>query len=390
MQASVAPSIPAADEDEAHVIEFAYAYRHVSELGAAAQELSPQFDYHLCFAVSEPSDERPDLMHVRHRLNPHRFRSPSNDVSGVMGLLYELGEKEGDKRTASFERAVADMILFRAEEAVRAVLERHPDAPITLLIRGPLFPKLRGRLLMSGIADSLSVYLVTSEPKLLERMDLHANSAPVPLENLQRMEIGHGTEMIPPAGIDKGTRCWIIRNADGVSHFELIANMDRGIAAEDWCKIHRSDVERLADNSLTSLYAEAVSAILQFYGQVRTPILDEEGATTTRQVGTSGSGLADAKHFRPLQVSEAAAILSPYQDSLDTDWPDFRLFLENEFCPKVNALGRDDDARAALRDMLPRHGFEAARNRLRSSWSKDKLREILRQMEAAAPDFEDE
>jgi hypothetical protein len=327
------------------------------------------FDYHICVGYRVSGTET--FRHYQHRLNPKHFRSSSNDVSGTFGLL---GNKENEQRIASFERAVADLVHVNASAALHA----SEAEEAVLFIRGPMIPKLRGRLLMSAISREIQVYSVTEDRAQLECMDLQANPEGASYEQiLGDMKDGEIRGTIPPAGLDKGTRSWLARRDGALMHFELVANMHRGELTGDWLKARESEIYRcFADGALTNFAAAVKLEIEGFYG---VPTANQPPLPIPKPSTRDAGGLKTTDADRvPV---EARRLIFAYKPFLSRKgWGEFSAAVENEFWPAVVSANRMSRAVAVLEECRPRHlrSIDPMKNRLRVKRALKRLRDLLR------------
>lgn len=348
----------------------ACAWLRREEIGHTMQD----FDVHLCIGIESDGNKR--FHHFLHKLNPKKFHSPSNDVAGTMGLL---GGSESEARMASFDRTIGDLLHIYTSDAFCTI---PPGTPVRVLVGGPLIPKMRGRFLLTGASTTVRVFFVTREMKWLERMDLQGSSeSSSPEEYAHQLQRGTATKVIPPAGQDKGTRCWLVKNSDGeLIHFELIANMSRGAISEKWQNERKAEVVMLADDiSLRLLTTAAQDEIRRFHETAKLPQVPAPSPQFVgRRAGRRDRALAE---FSELPERAAKVFLEHKNFFTRKEWSEFVPYVEKDFWPKVISMGRVDGALAAIESFRPLHVVNQMQNLIKSANAIRRLRRLLDELD---------
>jgi hypothetical protein len=171
------------------------------------------------------------------KLNP---RIPEHDLSDVEGTFGLIGGGKDDPRSISFERLLADLLIRELE--VHTFSEGHT----VVAIQGPLIPKLRGRLLYRSISERLSLFAVTWDPQIVNRMESarHLITSLRPDPN-SRVNLSN---VYPSRQVDRATRHWVATMGNGDAapsavHFEGI--LDPAIA--NWESTCKSQIGMMMD-----------------------------------------------------------------------------------------------------------------------------------------------
>jgi len=174
-----------------------------------------------------------------------------SDVSGTLGLLWPISNHDAKVKASAFERQVSDTLLWTLTECGFS-----PDKRTTVVLQGPLLPKLRGRLSYRCISESISIFALTYQPEWFGRIEAAAAS----FEYLQRRidkSRDSGDPLVgptyPPVAQNHVTRSWVCSVADRPVHFELITNAwessgDRFTTVQEWVgRLIRDDMLPKAD-----------------------------------------------------------------------------------------------------------------------------------------------
>jgi len=117
---------------------------------------------------------------------------------------------QDDPRPTVFERTIADLLLWRIEQAAK-------DAPTTVLLQGPMLPKLRGRIAYRSWKHKARIYAITYDPYWLKYLGFASATQATMEESLQ---------VQPPFSLDAVSRGWLMTLDSQPVYIETITNMD--------------------------------------------------------------------------------------------------------------------------------------------------------------------
>lgn len=160
----------------------------------------------------------PRVVTYRATLPGRRNHHAQSDVAGNLGLIVPVSDDSAEKRAAASERLIADAIIWELSKI------KFGNEKTSLLIQGPMLPKLRGRLLYRGIPPHIAIWAVTWQPEWFWRLEASQQM----LRNIDYLPgDGQGivSAMYPPEGIDRASRSWVCKRAEkAVYHFEVLIN----------------------------------------------------------------------------------------------------------------------------------------------------------------------
>lgn len=139
------------------------------------------------------SDDDPDTLwkiwQQEHFSQSYRIKLPvpaetgiDADISGIVDLKQLLGSRDASDRTSCLDRTIADLILAELDQIPLTFDRTKPQEWPIILMNGPLFPKLRGRLYYRHLNPDLPILVVTYQPPWLALLvrNLHLPSTEQP------------------------------------------------------------------------------------------------------------------------------------------------------------------------------------------------------------------
>jgi hypothetical protein len=198
--------------------------------------------------------QNPDLSIYHAKLPENETRHELSDVSGCLGLLHPVSDEYAERKAVAFERLVSDAILWRlAKEPF------HQSEKTTILLQGPMLPKLRGRLMYRSIPEHITLCALTDQPDWFRRIEAAEQS----YKALRESNISGFGAAYPPRALDRGTRSWVHRSPGGFPlHFEVVTNMlDCFCPTRKWLDEIVRDIEQLVSPSLLENASQATNNI---------------------------------------------------------------------------------------------------------------------------------
>lgn len=171
-----------------------------------------EYDIALTLARADSGSRRgePTVTTYHSKLPPAPAPADGSDVSGTLGLIDPVPDEYPNRpRASSAERLLADTVIWEL-----AQLRFGQTSPHTVLLQGPLIPKLRGRLLYRGVAENSSIWSVTWAPEWTRRIADFCGA-----EKYLQPDSGI-SNVLPPEVLDRSTRAWF---KNGM-HWELLTD----------------------------------------------------------------------------------------------------------------------------------------------------------------------